>query len=66
MNYKEFLIQEILSSKGLSTNKHDCYKKEFGCQRGCTSYCYSDSANKFEAKLKNILINLWKECFVNN
>ena len=52
--------------EGLSTNKHDCYKKEFGCQRGCTSYCYSDSANKFEAKLKNILINLWKECFVNN
>ena len=52
--------------EGLSTNKHDCYKKEFGCQRGCTSYCYSDSANKFETKLKNILINLWKECFVNN
>ena len=52
--------------QGLNTNKHDCYKREFGCQRGCTSYCYSDAANKFEIKLKEILINLWKECFIDN
>lgn len=48
---------------GLTNDRHSCYKQKFGCQRGCTSYCYSDTANKFEIKLKEILIKLWKELF---
>lgn len=67
LNYScDLSLVTLEQLKGLTTDKHDCYKREFGCQRGCTSYCYSDTANKLEIKLKEILINLWKECFLNN
>lgn len=51
--------------EAISTAHHSCYKQKYGCQRGCTSSCASDSANSYDSRTKQIFIKLWKECFTN-
>ena len=52
--------------QNVTLQNHSCYKKEFGCERGCRDYCYAKSSNTNESELKQNLIKLWKECFENN
>jgi len=47
----------------INTSTFTCSKQKYGCQRGCTYDCYSESANKSDSHRKKIFIKLWKECF---
>ena len=49
--------------EAINTESFSCNKQKFGCQHGCTSVCYSESANSSDLHRKNTFIKLWKECF---
>lgn len=49
--------------ENISTTSFSCIKQKFGCQRGCTYDCYSESANKSDLHRKQKFIKLWMECF---
>jgi hypothetical protein len=53
-------IQEL---EAVSCCSFSCSKQNYGCQRGCITQCYADSANKNDILRKDIFIKLWKECF---
>jgi len=47
--------------KAINVSPYSCSKQQFGCQRGCTSYCYADSSNRADAARKAFLIKVYTD-----